>query len=84
MLKIGTTSVDGKRSLWIGLSQDNLDRLPENPIMFDLAELDGFIPDRIVIVAGPTNTVIADRLRALGLPVPEVPEPSSERFESRS
>lgn len=84
MLKFVTTGADGKKSLWIGLSQHNLDRLPEDPIMFSMAELDDAHPDRVVIVAGPTEEAIADRLRRMGMPIPEFPQPESgQRFEHR-
>lgn len=70
MLKLVTSSEAGQ-TLWLGLTRDNLDRLPLNePIMFDWSEV-GSPPDvvKVVIFAGETTEDLMEDLRALGVPL---------------
>jgi hypothetical protein len=84
VIKFISRGADGKQSLWLGLSQQNLDRLPTDPIMVLLSELDDPHIDRVVLVAGTTEKTLTDQLRAMGLPVPHIEEPQpGERREWR-
>jgi hypothetical protein len=77
MLRFKSTGMDGKTTLWVGLTQENLERLPTDPIMFDV-EPSHRDPDRVVLISAPTHQALQERLRALGLPVPVMPEPTRE------
>lgn len=57
-----TGELDGRRTLFLGLSAVNVRRLQQNePIVFDLAEM-GWGTGQVVIMFGETEEVIADRL----------------------
>lgn len=69
MIKALINRSDGKKDLWLGLSQDNLDRLPnDKPIVLNPSQLtddprqpfDTSMLGQIVIFAGPAGSTEDD------------------------
>jgi len=73
MLKLVTHDISGDQTLWIGLTRENLDRLPQDmPIAFGWNEIGS--PERVtkvVVLGGETMADILDDLRAVGVPIPK-------------
>lgn len=63
MIKARLDADDGEQIALIGLSGENMARLmADEPIDFNLSEV-GLPPQRVWIIGGSTEDVIADRLR---------------------
>jgi ribosomal protein L7Ae-like RNA K-turn-binding protein len=61
MVKARFTKTDGSKIILLGLSAENLRRLPEEPILFGLADVAPELPrgSQLLIMAGETEETIA-------------------------